>query len=61
MYIKLDGEAPSRIRAWSLIHTKNPIVLNEKTSIRLRIQRPLHVQGDAGHPVQEGGGRVKNN
>jgi hypothetical protein len=27
----------------------------------LRSQRPLHLQGDAGHPSQQGGGPEKNN
>jgi hypothetical protein len=29
---------------------RNSIALFEKTTVRLRSQRPLHVQGDAGHP-----------
>jgi hypothetical protein len=29
--------------------------------MQLRSQRPLHVQGDAGHPGQRGGGPKKNN
>jgi hypothetical protein len=29
---------------------EKPIFLFEKTALRLRSQRPLHMQGDAGHP-----------
>jgi hypothetical protein len=35
----------------SLIRNEKPIVLFEKTAMQLRSQRPLYVQGDAGHPV----------
>jgi hypothetical protein len=31
------------------------------TAMQLRSQRPLHVQGDAGHPGEQGGGPKKNN
>jgi hypothetical protein len=34
--------------AWYV--TKETIVLFEKTALRLWSQRPMHVQGDAGHP-----------
>jgi hypothetical protein len=45
------------------------LILNEKkqlfslrdAAMQLRSQRPLHVQGDAGHPSKQGGGPKKNN
>jgi hypothetical protein len=42
-------EYAHQVRAWSLIHNEKPIVLFEKTAMRMNSQRPLHVQGDAGH------------
>jgi hypothetical protein len=47
----------SQIRVWSLICNKKSIVLFEKTAC----QRPLHVQGDAGHPGQRSGGQKNYN
>jgi hypothetical protein len=43
-----------------LIRNEKPTVLFEKTAKQLRSQRPLHVQGDAGHPGKQGGGHKKN-
>jgi hypothetical protein len=48
--VKLGGETPSRIRAWSLIRNKNQLFSLRDTAMQLRGQRPLHVQGVAGHP-----------
>jgi hypothetical protein len=46
-------------RVRSLIcNEKTPIVLSEKTAMRLRSQGPLYVRGEAGHP---GGGQENNN
>jgi hypothetical protein len=58
---KLGGETPSQIRAWSLICNEKFIVLFEKTTMRLRSQRLLHMQGYAGHLCSQGGGQEKNN
>jgi hypothetical protein len=41
------------------LDTKTQFELFEKTAIRLRSHWPLHVQGDAGHPSQQGGGQEK--
>jgi hypothetical protein len=37
-----------------------PIVLFVNTAMQLRSQRPLHMQGVAGHPGVQGGGQEKN-
>jgi hypothetical protein len=34
-----------------------PTVLFEKSAMQLWSQRPLHVEGDAGHPGEQGGGQ----
>jgi hypothetical protein len=39
---------------------KKTIVIFKKTAMRLRSQRPLYVQGDAGHPSYQSGGQEKN-
>jgi hypothetical protein len=44
---------------WSV--TKKPLFSLREAAMQLRSQRPLHVQGDAGHPGQRGGGPKKNN
>jgi hypothetical protein len=46
---------------WNLIRNEKPIILFEKTVMRLRSQKPLHVHGYAGHPGQQGGGQEMNN
>jgi hypothetical protein len=56
---KLGGETPSRIRAWSLIHTEKQLLSLRETAMKLRSLRPLHVQGDDGHPGYQGGGPKK--
>jgi hypothetical protein len=47
--------------AWSSIRKEEPIILFEKTAMRLWSQRPLHVKGDPVIPVNRGGGQEKNN
>jgi hypothetical protein len=48
---RLGGETPSWIRAWSLIRNQKILLFSFRdTAMGLRSQRPLHVQGDAGHP-----------
>jgi hypothetical protein len=44
-----------------LIRNEKPIVFFVKTAMQMRNQRPLHVQGAAGHPRLKGGGNKKNN
>jgi hypothetical protein len=39
---------------------KNQLFSLRDTAMQLRSQRPLHVQGDAGHPGKQGGGPEKN-
>jgi hypothetical protein len=48
-------------RARSLIRNKNQLFSLRDTTMRLRSQWPLHVQGDAGHPGKQGGGPKKKN
>jgi hypothetical protein len=37
------------LRVWSLTRNKKQLFSWRDTAMRLRSQRPLHVQGDAGH------------
>jgi hypothetical protein len=45
--------------AWFVM--KNQLFSLRDTSMSVRSQRPLHMQGDAGHPGKQGGGPQKNN
>jgi hypothetical protein len=40
---------------------KNKLFSLRETAMPQRSQRPLHVQGAAGHPTKPGGGPKKNN
>jgi hypothetical protein len=51
------NEWPLRRGVWSV--TNKPVVLFENTAMQLWSQRPLHVQGDAGHPGWQGGRQAK--
>jgi hypothetical protein len=55
--VKLKGKKETK--AWSLIRNKKTIVLFEKTAMRLRSQRPLHVQGVSRSSRLKGGGKEK--